>query len=529
MGFFASVRRYFGFQHQDLPDQPETGERATREAVQSLKVIMDWLPNPDPILRKTGDRIGELEDLLGNYEVFSAVEYLDSALREYEWELRPQPDTRDADLQRVRQWLQTLDFERIDAEIVDGRLYGYQPFEIMWTETEGLWRPAEVEGKPPGWFAYTSDNELALREDLARNTTLDPVPPLKFITARNRPSYNNPYGLAALSRAFWPVQFLKGNVRMWVTFAERHGIDKAVGKHPPKYDEDQVSGLLDQLENLVRDSVAAIPDDESVELLSADKGGSSEVFQALKNWCEASIQKALLSSTLTTDSGEVGSHALGGTQIEEVSGAVVGKLRRMKHSSMNELLRYVWHLNFNGAGAAPRFRTYQQQEPDKERAERDRTLHNAGVSFKEQYWQRVYNLEDGDFEVRENAGARQPPGAGGAPEGFLREAPGAGRDDPAVEFDREGTSGQDASGQEALEELIEALAEDDQQNQAYMEELLAEPLQMIRDGEDPEDVMQELARAYPDLDAQALEERLRSLFFVSEVWGRLSTQRNEDQ
>jgi len=35
-------------------------------------------------------------------------------------------------------------------------------------------------------------------------------------------------------------------------------------------------------------------------------------------------------------------------------------------------------------------------------------------------------------------------------------------------------------------------------------------------------VMTELARAYPDLDAAALEERLRSLFFAAEVWGRLS-------
>jgi phage gp29-like protein len=514
------MRRYLGFAQQDLPDRPETGERATRDAVQSLQVIMDWLPNPDPILKKTGDRIGELEKLLGNYEVFSSVEYLDSALREYEWELRPQPDTRDADLEQTREWLQALDFERIDAEIVDGRLYGYQPFEVMWTETGGRWRPSALEGKPPGWFAYTNENELALRENLARNADLEPVPPLKFITARNRPSFKNPYGLSALSRAFWPVQFLKGNVRMWVTFAERHGIDKAVGKHPPKYDDDQVSGLLDQLENLVRDSVAAIPDDESVELLSADKGGSSEVFQALKNWCEASIQKALLSSTLTTDSGEVGSHALGGTQIENVSGAVVGKLRRMKHSTMNELLRYVWHLNFNGPGAAPRFRTYEEQEPDKERAERDRTLTEAGVSFEPQYWKRVYNLEEDDFEVQEPRGqTRRGPGPQtGASEQMAR-------DEEGVQF----ADAEAQGGQIALDEMIEALASDDEQNQEYMEELLAEPIEMIRDGEDPDAVMEELARAYPDLDAAALEERLRSLFFVAEVWGRLSAEEETDE
>lgn len=77
--------------------------------------------------------------------------------------------------------------------------------------------------------------------------------------------------------------------------------------------------------------------------------------------------------------------------------------------------------------------------------------------------------------------------------------------------------------------MIEALASDDEQNQEYMEELLAEPIEMIRDGEDPDAVMEELARAYPDLDAAALEERLRSLFFVAEVWGRLSAEEETDE
>jgi phage gp29-like protein len=81
-------------------------------------------------------------------------------------------------------------------------------------------------------------------------------------------------------------------------------------------------------------------------------------------------------------------------------------------------------------------------------------------------------------------------------------------------------------GQAALDALIEAVAEDDEENQALMEELLAEPMRMIREGENPEAVMTELARAYPDLDASALEERLRSLFFAAEVWGRLSDEQD---
>jgi len=37
-------------------------------------------------------------------------------------------------------------------------------------------------------------------------------------------------------------------------------------------------------------------------------------------------------------------------------------------------------------------------------------------------------------------------------------------------------------------------------------------------------VMTALARAYPQLDAAQLEERMRSLFFAAEMWGRASAQ-----
>jgi hypothetical protein len=39
--------------------------------------------------------------------------------------------------------------------------------------------------------------------------------------------------------------------------------------------------------------------------------------------------------------------------------------------------------------------------------------------------------------------------------------------------------------------------------------------------------MQALAARFPELGAEALEERLRSLFFAAEMWGRLSEDEDE--
>jgi phage gp29-like protein len=524
MGFFSSVRRAFGFEHRDLPDEaPSTGEVATRK-VAAMTGLMQWLPNPDLILRKTGKRIEHLSKLLYDDEIFSSVQVIHAALREVDFELKHDGSNPEA-VEVIEEWLDAYDWERLDNEIIEGRLYGYQPLEIMWSETMGtgpggqFWRPADLVGKPPQWFAYDDENHLTLRRTkTSRNPeALKQVAPEKFIVARHKPSYNNPYGQAVLSRCWWPYTFKKGDLRFWITMAEKYGMPIAVGKHPPTADQDDVDTLLDQLQAMVQDSVAAIPDDESVELLESPfRASSSDLYQDIIDWAEASMQKVILSSEMVTSAGEYGTQAQADPQIEKVAGKVLGAVARLKMQVVNELIDYIWHFNFEGQEGKPEYGLKEDREASVQRAERDTQPTNQGVRFTEQYYQREYGLEEDDFELQEpqQGGGSQ---ASAGPPGFAR------RDSP-VQF----ADGDDQGGQAALDALIESLASDDERNQAMMEELLAEPMRLIQEGEDPDVVMEELARAYPDLDASALEERLRSLFFAAEVWGRLSEEQEAE-
>lgn len=526
MDFFRSVRRAFGFEHRDLPDEaPSTGEVATRK-VAAMTGLMQWLPNPDDILQKTSKRIEHLSKLLYDDEVFSSVQVIHAALREVDFELKHDGSNPEA-VEVIEEWIGAYDWERLDNEIIEGRLYGYQPLEIMWSETVGttpqgsFWRPADVVGKPPQWFVYDDENHLNLRRmKTARNPqALKPVAPEKFIVARHKPSYNNPYGQAVLSRCWWPYTFKKGDLRFWITFAEKYGMPLAVGKHPPNASEEDVNTLLDQLTSIVQDSVAAVPDDESVELLEANRVSSSEVFQDIIAWAEASMQKVILSSEMVTSAGEYGTQAQADPQIEKVAGKVLGAVARLKMQVVNELIDLVWHLNFEGQEGKPEYGLKEDREASVERAERDTQLANQGVRFTEQYYQREYGLEPGDFELAEpgERGGAPQAGAGGGLPGFEGET-------RALAF----ADADEQGGEAALDAVIEAVAEDDEQNQAMMEELLAEPMRLIQEGEDPDVVMEELTRAYPDLDASALEERLRSLFFAAEVWGRLSEEQEAE-
>lgn len=517
MDFFRTVRRTFGFDHQDLPDQaegPSTNEVATRK-VTAMTGLMRWLPNPDEILQKTGKRIEALEGLLYDDEVFSSVQVLHAALREVDFELAHDGSNEEA-VAVIEEWLDAYDWERLDNEILKGRLYGYSPLELMWTESlpGNYWRPRRVVGKPPGWFAYDDENHLMLRKQITKTDpqALERVPPEKFIVARHKPSYKNPYGQAVLSRCWWPVTFKKGDLRFWITMAEKYGMPVAVGKHAPRASDEEVNTLLDQLQKMVQDSVAAIPNNESVELLDSPfKASGSDIYQDILNWAEATCQKVILSSEMVTSAGEYGTQAQADPQIEKVAGKVLGACVRLKEQVVNELIDLIWHFNYEGQDGKPRYRMQEDREASVERAKRDTQLTQQGVEFQPQYYIREYDLQEDDFEMAD-------PQPSGPP-----QRQGFDADDTMAFADTE-----QQGGQEALDQLIEAVAGDDEVNQEMMEEMLAEPLEMIRDGEDPEAVMTKLAQAYPDLDAEGLEERLRSLFFAAEVWGRLSAEEDAE-
>ena len=526
MNFARTLRQWFGFAAEDLPDQPSTNEIATRNAGRLAASLLKWLPNPDHILRKTGKRIEHLRDLTYDDEVFSAVQVLASSMREYEWELHTEDDAGSEAVDRATQWLTALDWERITGEMLDGRLYGFQPFEIEWTQEDGLWRPSDLVGKPQEWFVFTEDNELAFIGDLGATGDPEPVPAGKFICARHRPSYVNPYGQAVLSRCWWLVQFKKGGIRFWVNLAEKFGTPNVIGEHPRGASEDEVNNLLDMLAGLVRDNVAAIPDDSSVSFLDSPfKASSSSLYQDLVSYNERSIAKVLLSTELATTNAEHATNALGSAQIEQVSGPVMNACRRLMESTMQQLVRRMWHFNFEGgADDAPTFRMYQEEYVGKERSERDLNLSNAGVRLKEPYWKREYGLEDDDFELG------PPPGA--APTAQEQATPFAAEHESGCQcpgcvaaFAEETEEGGQAALEELFTEVTEA-ADAADTNASMMEGLLSEPMRIVREASTETEAMEALTRAYPDMDAAEFERRVANLLFIGRMWGRI--RENED-
>lgn len=405
------------------------GEIAVRSRTIDWMGFYAYLPDPDPVLEKLGQTLPVYRQLLSDAHVWSCYMSRKSGTLNQEWEIEEAKEGKSKRANRaaheaIDRLLSRIDVGQIISEILDAPFFGISPLEVVWGISDGLWLPERVEGKPPEWFVFSMENELRF---LSQDNMIEgeELPERKFLLARHHASYQNPYGERVLARCFWPVAFKKGGFKFWAIFTEKYGMPWLIGKVPRATNETERGALLTRLTSMVQDAVAVINDDESVDIQEAgDKRGSADIYEKLVSAANREISKAVLGQTLSTELDKGGSYAATEGHLE-VRQDIVDMDKRMVCQVMNTLFKYVVELNFAGA-AAPAFAFYQEEDIQKDRAERDKTLTEQGVRFTADYYRRAYNLQEGDFELGEPA----PKTPGGFAEA-AKSATGAKDDSPS--------------------------------------------------------------------------------------------------
>ena len=403
---------------------------ATRARSLDYTAMGDWLPNPDPILKALGKDITTYRDMRTDAHIGGCIRRRKAAVKSLEWELERGPtpvriykamrgilsemlSTTNPDDPGAAPGLPTL-----ISEALDGALYGYQPLEVSWARSGSLIVPAVVQGKPPEWFHFDSDNQLRFRANDGAGWG-ELLPPRKFLLARQDASYNNPYGIADLAMCYWPWAFRKA-AKFWIAWLERYGGDFMVGKLPRTLGSEaetaaQYDDLAEKLTAMLQDSVAVVPDDGSIEVLaSGSKGGSSDAHERFLLYWRGEISIALLGTNQGTEKTSTLASA---TAALDVADDIRDGDARMVESVVNQLIRWVIDLNWPGT-APPVWSLHEQEEIDTERPTRDKILTECGVKFSRDYWLRTYDLEEAD--IAEETAPVVPPVV--APDATLPEA-----------------------------------------------------------------------------------------------------------
>ncbi|OXS19856.1 hypothetical protein CGU37_22315 [Pseudomonas fluorescens] len=446
------------------------------------------LPNPDPILKAQGKDITVYRDLRSSALVGGNIRRRKASVLSLERGIK-RGDAPIKVERFIRDWLTDLDMDRIIRELLDAPLFGYQPVELMWQPVGMNLVPEDLLGKPAEWFFYDKDNELRFRSKEAGQDG-ELCDPQRFIVARQDATYANPYGFPDLSMCFWPATFMKGGLKFWVQFTEKYGSPWVIGKHPRGATDGETDLLLDSLEAMVQDAVAAIPDDSSVQIIeAAGKAGSAEVYRELLEYCRSEINVAMLGQNQTTEKDSNRASATAGAEVtKDIRDGDAGIVA----ASLNAVIRRIVDINFGEHVIAPVYELWEQDQIDKVLAERDKSLSESGVKFTPQYFKRTYNLQDGDI---------------------VETIP-----DIGPEF-----------GESTLKPILDQVALDQAINglpasllQEQSEQAIAPLIEALQRGRADSEALGLLAEVYPQMDTHALEQTLARLMFIADTWGRLS-------
>ncbi len=373
-----------------------SGQLATRVQALDFNFMGLLLPNPDPILKATGKDIKTYRELARDSHVGACIRRRKAAVKALKWGV--DRGTAAARVTKaVQDMLASLDMEALIGNALEATLYGYQPMEIDWHSGRGgpfagLW-PKAVEALPQEWFCYDAENQLRFKTR-AQPLYGELLPDRKFLVPRQDATYANPYGLGDLALCYWPVVFGKGGKQFWLAFAEKYGSAFAVGKLPREAQQAERIALMTELEALIQNGVAVIPDDGAVDLVEmAGKSASADLYERLVLHCrgEVSIVLTGTNQSVEKDAGKASAYA-GLDVAEDLRDANAGVVA----AAVNQLIRWTVELNWPGQ-PAPVFSLWDQQARDELEAARDKSNAEAGAVFTKAYFVRKYGYQDTDL------------------------------------------------------------------------------------------------------------------------------------
>jgi phage gp29-like protein len=469
--------------------------------------LLEIVPNPDKVLQKKGIGIEGYYDLLYDSHLSSVVQSRKAGVLSLEWDIdREQEPTETSEY--VKAIFNNLDIRNIIDEMLDAVLYGYKPLEIYWVEkssikidgkdVEGNWLiPLNIVGKPPHWFRFNSVGELVFKDMNTYEGKV--VNPQKFLIARHQHSSDNPYGKGVLSTCFWPVQFKKGTFAFWAKYAEKYGTPYLVGKYDETMSSYDANSLQILLHNIIAGGTGVVDKETDIEVINAASSVAAESYDKLISYLNQEMSKAVLSQTLTTEQGKVGSQALG-TVHQDVKQEIAESDKYIIESLLNKFIKLLIDLNFGKQSEYPEFGLYEKYNPMTEIDNAVKLMNTGKIIFTENFYNRI-GYDPDEYEI-----SKDNPNAD-----ILHEA-----SDKNSDVGESGVA--EFSENEDIYEKIQKELTDkfDKVNQKVFSELL-DKINKMNSFEEIEEYIQ---NAFSDIDEKEITEIIESLVLASHYAGR---------
>lgn len=265
--------------------------------------------------------------------LFSELSKRRLAIQSLSWSIAPPENATPEEKREAEQLDELLRdaawFEDGIFDAGDAILKGYSMQEIEWGWLGAARVPVALHWRDPAFFCSPRNNlnVLNLRDGSADGMPLQPFGWVQH-RAKSRTGYAGTLGL--VRTLVWPFIFKNYSVRDFAEFLEIYGLPMRVGKYPSGATPREKSTLMQAVMDIGRRAGGIIPMGMSLDFESA-ADGQSDPFQAMIEWAEKSMSKAILGGTLTTEAGEKGARSLGEVHDEMrimIRNSDVGQLER---------------------------------------------------------------------------------------------------------------------------------------------------------------------------------------------------------
>lgn len=277
----------------------------------------------------------------------------------------------------VQQWLKDINFDQLSKGLMGAVLKGFAVAEVIWTNDDGLWKPAAIKVKKQRRFRFDMNGNLRM---LTRSSPMDgvEVPDRKFIVHRHSvdDDDDDPYGVGLGSVLFWPAWFKRQVLANWLQATRKHASPTTLGQYSGAFDETKQKELAAVFAAMQGSDSLVFPENVKVSLLEAKSTG--DPFSSIARYLDELMSEAVLGETLSTNAGERGARSLGDIHNEVRIAIAKADADLSCQAVKNSVVTWYVAINYPGEAVPEVWRDFSEAEDLNDKVSRDKSIYDMG-------------------------------------------------------------------------------------------------------------------------------------------------------
>jgi phage gp29-like protein len=292
------------------------------------------------------------------------------------------------------------DLEGALLDLLDAIGKGFALGELIWEVAGGAARIREIRWIPQKKVTFGEDLTPRLLTAEAPWQGVEP-PPWKLIYHRYKARSGHASRAGVLRVVGWMYLLKNYALKDWAAFNEVFGMPLRLGKYDATASPADREALIRAIRNLGSDAAGVISKATEIEFIeAASRGGKGNPYQAMAEFCNREMSKAVLGQTLTTDTaGATGTYATARVHDLVRRDLVQADAQALGATLREQLLRPLVGFNSGWDKPVPWFRfKYEEGEDLKTLSEVYRNLAALGLPLSREHLAERFGIPTAEGE-----------------------------------------------------------------------------------------------------------------------------------